>query len=97
MKIEHVENIDKLFDVIQKCKGRIDLVSVDMALNLKSDIARYFAMTEIFKNREARNLELVVYDPEDRERIQRFIEEERNADESRKRKCVWIGERDSSK
>lgn len=96
MKLDNVKNLEKLFEVIRGCHGRVDLVNVDMALNLKSEVARYFAMAEIFKNGEARNMELVVYDPEDRKRIEKFIEEE-NANESRKCKCVWIGERDSSK
>lgn len=75
MKLDNVKNIEKLFEVIRGCRGRVDLVNVDMALNLKSEVARYFAMTEIFKNGEARNMELVVYDPEDRKKIEKFLEE----------------------
>lgn len=96
MKLENVKNIEGLFDVIRECNGRVDLVNVDMALNLKSEVARYFAMTEIFEDGRARNMELVVYDPEDRKKIEEYVEKE-NANEGRERKCVWIGERNQSK
>lgn len=96
MKLENVKNIEGLFDVIRECNGRVDLVNVDMALNLKSEVARYFAMTEIFEDGRARNMELVIYDPEDRKKIEEYIEKE-NANEGRERKCIWIGKRNQSK
>ena len=37
MKLKNIENVDKLFDVIDSCKGKVELVCGDeMRLDLKS-------------------------------------------------------------
>ena len=84
MKLKEVRDVEGLFEVIKKCQGRVDLVNADMVLNLKSEITRYFAISEIFK------------DGKDRKQIEKYMMEEKE-NEGRERKCVWIGERHSSK
>lgn len=96
MKLKEVRDVEGLFEVIKKCHGRVDLVNTDMVLNLKSEITRYFAMSEIFTDGKARNMELVIYNEEDRKRIEEYMMEEKT-NESRERKCIWIGERHSGK
>ena len=70
MKLKEVRDVEGLFEVIKKCQGRVDLVNADMVLNLKSEITRYFAISEIFKDGKARNMELVIYNEEDRKQIE---------------------------
>ena len=45
MKFKNVKNLKKLFEIIDSCYGRVDLVSQDIVLNLKSNLAKYFAFS----------------------------------------------------
>ena len=67
MKLCNVKDIEGLFDAIGKCKGRVDLVGKDISLNLKSELAKYFAFTKLMTDgkNSINELEIMVYDPED--------------------------------
>lgn len=75
MKLCNIKNIDGLFDVISKCKGRVDLVGKDVTLNLKSELAKYFALAKLFSDsKESINeLELMVYEPDDVKLLMSFM------------------------
>ena len=62
MKIQNITDIDKFFNVIDSCKGKVELVSKEGdRLNLKSKLTQYVALAKIF----SKELELVVYEKED--------------------------------
>ena len=66
MKIHNITNIDKFFDVIAKCNGRVELVTAEGdRLNLKSTLAQYVALAKVFSDGTIPSLELVVYEAED--------------------------------
>ena len=66
MKIQNITNVDSFFDTVQKCKGKVELVSPEGdRLNLKSKLTQYLAIAEIFSGGYIRELELVVYNRED--------------------------------
>lgn len=51
MKLKNLEmeRIDKLFDVIDSCSGKVELVGKDIRLNLKSKLAQYFLSRRFFQ------------------------------------------------
>lgn len=69
MKIKNIENIDKFFATVDKCEGKVELVSDDLRLNLKSKLAQYFSLAKIFSDGEIPELELVVDNTNDISRL----------------------------
>lgn len=75
MKLKDVKNINKFFEIVDKCYGRVDLVCQDMVLNLKSNLAKYFAFTQLCSDDIVDEIEILVYDKEDKDRFVKFMME----------------------
>ncbi|MGL5434087.1 MAG: polya polymerase [Lachnospiraceae bacterium] len=74
MTLENVSNIDGLFEIINKCKGNVELVSKEGdRINLKSRLAQYLSLAGVFSNGYVRELELYIEDADDREQIIEFM------------------------
>ena len=74
MKLRNINNIEKLFEVIDSCEGNIELVGEDIRLNLKSKLAQYFSLAEIFSGRsEISELELIAYNQRDANKLIDFM------------------------
>lgn len=75
MKLYNVKNLEGLFNVIDKCEGRIELVGEDICINLKSKLAQYFALADIFSAGDdvIKELELKAYNASDTEKIMNFL------------------------
>ena len=70
MKIQNISDVEKFFQVIDQCKGTIELVSAEGdRINLKSKLSQYLSMASIFSNGYINELELVAPEPEDVERL----------------------------
>lgn len=53
MKVQNITNIDKFFEVVDSCKGKVELVTGEGdRLNLKSKLSQYVSMANIFSNGE---------------------------------------------
>lgn len=66
MKVCNITDIDKFFNVVDSCQGRVELVTEDGdRLNLKSTLCKYVALAKVFSDGTIPSLELVVYDAED--------------------------------
>ena len=53
MKVMNIEDPEKFFEVINKCKGTVELVTAEGdRLNLKSKLCQYVSMANIFSNGE---------------------------------------------
>ena len=53
MKVQNIKNINKFFEVVDECKGRVELVTGEGdRLNLKSKLSQYVSMANIFSNGE---------------------------------------------
>lgn len=66
MKVQNIKNIDRFFEVVDKCKGRVELVTGEGdRLNLKSKLSQYVSMANIFGNGEIPELEIIAYEKED--------------------------------
>lgn len=74
MKIHNITDVDKFFNVIEECKGTVELVSPEGdRINLKSKLSQYLSMASIFSNGYIRELELVAYDSEDVNRLMKYM------------------------
>ena len=74
MKVQNITNIDKFFQVIDNCKGRVELVTGEGdRLNLKSKLSQYVSMANIFSGGEIPELEIIAYEKEDIDRLVSFM------------------------
>jgi hypothetical protein len=76
MKIRNItqENIDRFFEVIDQCEGKIEIVTNDMRLNIKSKITQYVSIAKLFFNNEIKDeIEIIAYCQEDVNKIIDFM------------------------
>ena len=75
MKLRHITDIDKFFEVINSCEGKVELVSDDLRLNLKSKLAQYVALANIFAAgaEEIPEMELIAYNQNDVNRLINYV------------------------
>ena len=51
MKIKNITEPQKFFEVLNECKGRVELVTSEGdRLNMKSTLCQYIALTQMFKD-----------------------------------------------
>lgn len=74
MKVKNITNIEKFFQVIDSCKGKVELVTGEGdRLNLKSKLSQYVSMANIFSDGTIEELEIIAYDTTDMEKIMNFM------------------------
>jgi hypothetical protein len=79
MKITHIKDVEKFFEVIDECQGKVELVTSEGdRLNLKSKLSQFISLTNIFNpsgevKQEIPEIELVAYDPADVEKLINFM------------------------
>lgn len=74
MKVTNIQNLDKFFEVIDSCTGKVELITGDGdRLNLKSKLAQYVALANVFSDGSIRELEIVAYNPDDVNKLVRFM------------------------
>lgn len=74
MKIQNINNIEKFFQVVDSCAGRVELVTGEGdRLNLKSKLCQYVSMANIFSNEEIPELEIIAYEKEDIDKLISFM------------------------
>ncbi len=74
MKVENIKDIDKFFQVVDECKGKVELVTGEGdRLNLKSKLSQYVSMANIFSDGVIKELELVAYEPEDIDKLVNYM------------------------
>ena len=74
MKVQNITDVDKFFEVIDSCKGKVELVTGEGdRLNLKSKLSQYVSMANIFSDGTIAELELVAYEPEDIQKLLSFM------------------------
>ena len=71
MKVSNIKDIEKFFDVVDSCEGRVELVTGEGdRLNLKS---QYVSLANIFSGGEIPELEIVAYEKEDIDKLMSFM------------------------
>ncbi|MCI1723661.1 MAG: polya polymerase [Lachnospiraceae bacterium] len=74
MKVSNIKDIDKFFEVVDSCKGKVELVTGEGdRLNLKSKLSQYVSLANIFSNGEIPELELIAAEPEDVDKLVNFM------------------------
>ena len=74
MKVTNIKNIEGFFNVVDSCKGKVELVTGEGdRLNLKSKLCQYVSMANIFSNGEIPELELIAYEREDIDKLINFM------------------------
>lgn len=74
MKVQNIQNIDKFFQVVDSCTGKVELVTGEGdRLNLKSKLCQYVSMANIFSNGEIPELEIIAYEREDIDKLIDFM------------------------
>lgn len=74
MKVSNIKDVDKFFEVVDSCNGKVELVTGEGdRLNLKSKLSQYVSMANIFSNGEIPELEIIAYEKEDTDRLIGFM------------------------
>lgn len=78
MKVQNISNIERFFEVIDECKGKVELVTGEGdRLNLKSKLSQYVSLANIFSDGTIDELEILAYEPEDISRLVEFMMNDR--------------------
>ncbi len=74
MKVHNIKDVDKFFEVIDACVGKVELVTGEGdRLNLKSKLSQYVSMAKIFSDGTIAELEILAYEPEDINKLVSFM------------------------
>ena len=74
MKVQNITDINKFFDVVDSCKGKVELVTGEGdRLKLKSKLCQYVSLANIFSNGEIPELEVLAYEKEDVDKLINFM------------------------
>ena len=70
MKVSNIKDIEKFFEVVDSCQGKVELVTGEGdRLNLKSKLS----LANIFSGGEIPELEIVAYEKEDIDKLLSFM------------------------
>ena len=74
MKVQNITNIEKFFQVVDSCSGKVELVTGEGdRLNLKSKLSQYVSLANIFSDGQIDELEIVASEPADVEKLVNFM------------------------
>ena len=74
MKVQNITDIDKFFEVVDRCSGKVGVVTGEGdRVNLRAKRAQDVSIANIFSNSEIPELEIVAYEPDDIERLTEFM------------------------
>lgn len=74
MKVSNIKDVDKFFEVVDSCTGKVELVTGEGdRLNLKSKLCQYVSLANIFSNGEIPELEVLAYEKEDVDKLINFM------------------------
>jgi len=74
VKIKNITEPQKFFEVLNKCKGTVELVTSEGdRLNLKSKLCQYITLTQMFKDATIDEVEIIVSEPEDLNHLLDFL------------------------
>jgi len=66
MIIRNITNVDGFFETVDKCSGRVELLTKQGdRLNLKSKLCQYISLTGMFSDPTIEEMEILVSEPDD--------------------------------
>jgi len=74
MKVTNITNVDKFFEVVDKCEGKVELI-IDNGdrLNLKSKFNQYTAMIKMLAHGKIKQMEIRAEQKKDRQKLIAFM------------------------
>lgn len=74
MRVKQINDVDGFFKALEKCKGRVELITDDKdVLNLASKLTQFIGLTRVFSNPDIDSYEIVCYDIDDYSLIKEFL------------------------
>jgi hypothetical protein len=74
MRVKQVKDIDGFFGALEKCEGRVELITDEKdVLNLASKLTQFIGLTKVFSNPDISEYEIVCYNAEDYEKIKDYL------------------------
>ena len=74
MKIKNITQPQLFFEMLKRCKGKVELVTSEGdRLNLKSTLCQYIMLTQMFNDAKMGEFELLLSEPEDILLIDEFL------------------------
>lgn len=74
MRVKQVKDIDGFFKALEKCEGRVELITDEKdVLNLASKLTQFIGLTRVFNNDAIESYEIVCYNAEDYQLIKEFL------------------------
>ena len=71
------EKLDSFFEVVRKCKGNVYLMSPNMHINLKSNLAHYVSFANLCaaSAEDIEQIEIIAHENEDFDMLYKFMHE----------------------
>ena len=74
MKVTNIRDVNKFFEVVDKCEGKVELVTKHGdCLNLGSKISQFAATVKIVTDSTIQQGDIVSYNREDTERLMKIM------------------------
>jgi hypothetical protein len=74
MRVKQIIDIDGFYKALNKCQGRVELITDDRdVLNLASSLTQFIGLTMVFSNSDIKEYEIVCYNPNDFQYIKEFL------------------------
>ncbi len=74
MRIRAITDIEKFLDVIDECEGKVELVTKEGdRFNLNSKLSQIVAATKVLSKEGDLDVELIVSNPEEKNKIKAFL------------------------
>ena len=74
MKLTNITNVDKFFEVVDKCEGKVELITCNGdRLNLKSKFNKYTAMIKMLAHGTIKQMEIVAEQKKDTQKLIAFM------------------------
>ncbi len=74
MRVKQVKDIDGFFKALERCQGRVELITDEKdVLNLASKLTQFVGLTRVFSNPDIEAYEIVCYNGEDYQLIKEFL------------------------
>jgi len=75
MRVKQIKDVDGFFKALDKCKGRVELITDEKdVLNLASRLTQFIGLTKVFSNPDIQEFEIVCYNGEDYQILKQFME-----------------------
>lgn len=74
MKVQNITDIEKFFEVVDDCKGKVELVTSEGdRLNLKSKLSQYVSLANVFSDGTIKEIEIIIYEEEDVDKLLKYM------------------------